>query len=389
MSEEYKAQIKQILLCLQQEQTRKAALDIILSLSESPELSDIFIEFELPKLLVKLIESDKIENKDVILQILINFSSNEKYIPSFIKINIFHRIITILFNLFKLSLPKTEAVDDPNDIIISSDKNLVDKGQIMNVQLQFDKYVLNSNNLIDNKDNKELQNESLINLYFMLMTNLTSFEVGQMKFLDIDNDNIKGILFFKLLDKFFEYAHHNAFNFFSNVIANVSSLKAGREIVLENKIFKIFLIQLDKMNNMKIMNMLRFFRNCSFEYEKYESQLLERNGIMFSFLIKLLFIVDDLKKSSKFVNAEVDEIYYNNFSTSNLESSDMMIINDLIIDILLILTNSENCVKAMKEKGLGVVIDLLEEKLQESNVNRELKEKLKDRMDVLKNYMQV
>ena len=49
-----------------------------------------------------------------------------------------------------------------------------------------------------------MENETFLNLYFMFLCNLTSYEPGQKSILDLDNENknFHGVVFFKLLDKF-------------------------------------------------------------------------------------------------------------------------------------------------------------------------------------------
>ena len=96
----YKAQIEQVIECLKAEKTRKTALDILLSVSESKELVDIFLELEVPKLMVRMVESEDIKEKETVLQILINLSTNEKYINSFMSLNTFHRVIKIVFAFY-------------------------------------------------------------------------------------------------------------------------------------------------------------------------------------------------------------------------------------------------------------------------------------------------
>ena len=68
----YKNKIKSVIECLKSPIARKQALENLLSLTESKELIDIFIEIELPKNMIRLIENKNIKEKDLILQILIN-----------------------------------------------------------------------------------------------------------------------------------------------------------------------------------------------------------------------------------------------------------------------------------------------------------------------------
>lgn len=387
MSSSYKSQIEQVIECLKVEKTRKAALDILLSVSESKDLVDIFLELEIPKLMVRLVENEDIKEKETVLQILINLAANEKYLNSFLTINTFHRILKTVFDLIDNALPKKEekTFSDPNDIMISNDILLDKNGNTFDIRIEMDKYVINSST-IENQ-HPEFKNETLINLYFMFLANLSSFEEGQKKLLDVSDEKIKGIVFFKLLDKFFEYIYHSSFNFCSSVIANVSSLKVGRELILENKIFKIFLIQFDKMNNMKMINILRMIRNCCFEYEKFHEELFVKETILFSYLIKLLLLVNDKNKGTKLDLDEIDIIYYTNFDTEKLTQDDKETINDLIIDIFLILTNHKEAVEDMKKKGLSKAIKVLEDSLKESNNNSEIDDKVKDRLLVIKNYL--
>lgn len=48
------------------------------------------------------------------------------------------------------------------------------------------------------------------------------------------------IVLFKLLDKFFEFIYNPCFDFCSSIIVNITSNKEGRELILGNKVFKIF-----------------------------------------------------------------------------------------------------------------------------------------------------
>ena len=376
----YKTQIQQIIECLKSDKTRKAALEILLSLSESPDLVDIFIETDLPKLMLRLLESDDIPENELILQILINLSAtNEKYINAFLSINTCHRVIRLLFNLIDSSLHKGESklFNDPNDIMISNDLLLDKNGNTFDMKLELDKYVINSSSITN--AHPDIKHETLINLYFMFIANVTSYEQGQNKLIDVDNEKICGIVYFKILDKYFEYIYHTCFDFCSSLIANVSSIKRGRELLLENKIFKVFLIQFDKMNNMKVVNTLRLIRNCCFEYEKHHDELLVRDAVMFNYLIKILLMVNKSKKSGL---DDVDVIYFTNFDHDKLSEDDKEVINDLIVDIFLIMTNHNEGVEFMKKKGVDKAIEVIEESCKIGE------EKYKDRLSVIKNYLQ-
>lgn len=396
--ETYKNQIKSIIECLKSPMARPKALEAILGLCESEELTDIFISLELPKTMIRLIENEDIKEKDLILQILINISGKENYIPHFLKINTFHRIINMIFKIIKKefeeknksSSSNEKTYESPDEVILESlDKMLgkdllYENGRIFDVKMEFDKYVINTEKVTDMKG---MENETFLNLYFMFLCNLSSYEDGQKSLLDLKNENknFHGVVFFKLLDKFFEYIHHNSFNFCSSIVANVSSLKEGREIILSNKLFKIFLIRFTKMNAMKTINILRFIRNCSFEYNNYVDDFLENDSILFKYLIKLLCLINN-ENNDKIGMEEIDDILFTNFDLKDLTDDDKETMNDLIVDIFLILTNSEKAVKEMKLKKVKECIELVEKKVI-SKCKEEMKNKIIDRFMVIKDSL--
>ena len=396
-NEIYKNQIKSILECLKSPMARPKALEAILGLCESEELTEIFISLELPKVMVRLLENEDIKEKDQVLQILINISGKESYLPHFLKINTIHRILNLIFKTIKSEFEqkdkennKKEIYESPEDVILESlDKMLgkdllYENGKIFDVKMEFDKYVINADKVTDLKG---MENETFLNLYFMFLCNLTSYEPGQKNMLDLQNENknFHGVVFFKLLDKFFEYIHHNSFNFCSAIIANISSLKEGRKLILENKIFKIFLIRFDKMNAMKTINIIRLIRNCSFEYKDYVQDFLEKDSIMFKFLIKLLCLINNAD-DDKLGIEEIDNIYFTNFDVKDLTEDDKETLNDLIVDIFLILTNSAKAVDEMKNKKVKECIELVEEKAI-SKCKEDMKNKLIDRLLVIKDCL--
>ena len=396
--EVYKNQIKSVLECIKSPMARPKALEAILGLCESEELTNIFINLELPKVMVRLLENEDIKEKDLVLQILINISGKEHYLPYFLKINTFHRVINLIFKIIKkefeekkpASNNENKTYDSPDEIILESLDEMLGKdllyenGKIFDVKMEFDKYVINSDKVTDMKG---MENETFLNLYFMFLCNLSSYEPGQKSLLDLQNENknLHGVVFFKLLDKFFEYIHHNSFNFCSSIVANISSLKEGREVILSNKIFKIFLIRFDKMNAMKTVNILRLIRNCSFEYKDYVDDLLERDSILFKYLIKLLCLINNAD-NDKLGMEEIDNIIFSNFDVKDLTDDDKEIMNDLIVDIFLILTNSPKAVQEMKLKKVKECIELVEEKAI-SKCKEDMKNKLIDRFLVIKDCL--
>ena len=394
----YKNQIKSILECLKSPMARPKALDAILGLCEAEELIDIFISLELPKVMIRLLENEDIKEKDQILQILINLAGKENFLPHFLKINTFHRTLNLIFKIIKTEFDnknekkeENKIFESPDDVILDSlDKMLgkdllYENGKIFDVKMEFDKYVIDSDKVTDMKG---MENETFLNLYFMFLCNLSSYEPGQKSLLDLSNENknFHGVVFFKLLDKFFEYIHHNSFNFCSGIIANISSLKEGRKLILENKIFKIFLIRFEKMNSFKMINIIRLIRNCSFEYKEYVDDFLEKDGIMFKYLIKLLCVINN-EDDEKLGIDEIDNIIFNSFDIKELSEDDKEIMNDLIVDIFLILTNSSKAVNEMKNKKVKECIQLVENKAVNKCKVDVTKNKLIDRFMVIKDCL--
>jgi hypothetical protein len=394
----YKSQLSSVIECIKSPLAREKSLEALLSLCNSEELIDIFIELELPKIMIRCLENEDIKEKELILKILINISGIEKYIKSFIEINVFHRLLSIIFKIIKNNYDtndnnnKDKTYDNVDDLILdtldmnSQNLNNNNNNNIsFDVKMVFDKYELHNINLI-----KGFENETYLNLYFIILSNLTSFDVCKEYFLDLNNSNknVHGILFFKLLDKYFENIQNNSFNFCSSLISNVTSIKEGRILILENKIFKIFLILFEKMNKMKIINNLRLIRNCVFEYEKFIDEILIKDGILINFLEKILLLNNNYDNKNIFDN--LNNINFNEFENeinNNNNNEEKEIINELIMDIFLILSNNNKSVNEMKNKNLLKIIENLEEKLKDIKNNNENLENMKDRLMVLKDIL--
>jgi hypothetical protein len=219
----------------------------------------------------------------------------------------------------------------------------------------------------------------------MALTNLTTNEEGQKKYLNVEDENAKGLRFLQMMDKYLGNVYLNEFDFFSNIIANVSALQEGRILLLDYKIFKVLLANFDKLNNSKLLNTLRMIRNCCFEWEKYDNEIIFNDGKIFDYLLKILYISNLSKLSTfKYDNeflVNLDEICFANVSIEQA-SNEKEIINDLIIDIFLVLTNSQKCVEAMKTKKTRQIIERL------ITVFHNPDDTVKDRLFVICSYLQ-
>lgn len=221
--------------------------------------------------------------------------------------------------------------------------------------------------------------------YLMALTNLTCTEEGQKKYLNVEDEKVKGVRFLQMMDHYLGNVYLTEFDFFSNIIANVSALKEGRFVLLEYKIFKVLLGNIDKLNNIKVLNTLRMIRNCCFEWEQYDTDIMCYDGRLFEYILKILYITNlsrlsTFKYDSDFL-LNLDTICFPNFSLDQA-CNEKDIINDLIIDIFLILTNSVKCIEIMKEKKTKQIIEKLISIFDNPN------DSIKDRLFVICNYLQ-
>jgi hypothetical protein len=370
MEKTYLSQINELLDFLKEKSKRKVVLEALLGLTESEEMHNILLQTEVTKLMVRQLEDEDNEDRELVLQIIINLSGDERFAAQFVTLNTIHRIITLLMN--KVSKEIKENLSDNYSLISEDKKNTIE------IKMILDRYVIDSQSI-----KKDITGNFLEVPYFlMILTNLTIPEDGQKRFLNIEDENTIGVTFLKVLDKYFQYIYKDEFNFSSNLIANITSLKKGRELLLEYGLFKIFLIHFDKLNNHKMLNILRVVRNCCFEFETQKEEILAKDGMLFNFLIKILILtnITDKKELQQVGISNIDEIYYPNFSIE-LAILEKETINDLIVDIFLILTNLPDAVIHMKEKDLYKALKIIGDRLGTG-------ESLKDRLFVINNYLE-
>lgn len=354
-------------------------MELLLGCTDSEELKKVFPQTDIAKTMIRQLENEDSEDRELILQVIINLSGDEKLQKTFISLNSIQRICNLLWQRIEKDSSRKDKkeINDIYDIeTMALEGYNFNKNQI-DIKMVLEKYIVNPESIRHSDTNL-----AEVPYYLMILTNLTILEEGQQKFLNLENEKIKGVIFMKMLDKFFHYIYNEEFNFCSNLIANISSLKEGRTLILEYKIFKIFLIHLDKMNNFKIVNTLRVIRNCCFEFEAFKEELLVKNAVIFSYLTKILILTNITEKKQLQVLdiPHIDEIYFPNF---NLEQAvqDKETINDLIIDILLILTNIEEAITHMKQKDLYKAFSILKSRLGDT-------ENIKDRLFVINNYLE-
>ena len=235
----------------------------------------------------------------------------------------------------------------------------------------------------DEKENKSFSTEEQYTVPYILMiiTNLTIEEKGQKQLFCSDKvelDSVKGVIFLKMFQKLLENIYKLELDFLSSIVANISALQEAREFFFEYKIYEIIMAQISKMNNFKLVNMLRLFRNLCSEYSKYEEAILTRDGYMFIICFRVL-VEANIKQESWKLNAPViDELHLTHFDYTKAEE-EKEVINDLIIDIFVTLAGSTKAFPLVVKNGLREVWDKIWPKLNGI--------KLADRAYVITNFL--
>jgi len=251
---------------------------MLLSLIDNEEMRKILVETDICRIMIREVEADN-DNRELVLQIMINLSGDELFQKKFIEFNSIYRICNLLYQKLPKELESEKSQLRKEVDLFAFEHGLLDpdndSGKVK-VNFHMEKYLINANT---NKEGSETSNQVFkeIPYYLMILTNLTISEEGQKKFLNLEDEKIKGVVFMKIMEKFFDNIYSPEFDFCANLLANATALKEGRIMLLELQVFKVFLINLDKMNNHKTINILRLFRNCCFEFEKFKDELLAYN----------------------------------------------------------------------------------------------------------------
>lgn len=384
-------QIKTILEFFKSKKTRLTALETLLGLTEIQEMNSVLKESETIKLTLRLLDNEDLTPEETIsaLHILVNLSSGEEYQTKFYEINATNRLARLFLSKVDKEVKLSPLTDD-NLFNLDLDLCLIGEGVILNnsdkesqqkyeVNKILDKYVLN-----DKKNYSSLSNDQRTTIPYILMilNNLTVSEQGQQQLFASDKkefENVKGLMFLKLIDKYFENIYKEELDFLSSVIANISALTEGRLFILDNKIYEIILSQFDKLNNFKIVNMLRIFRNCCFEFEKYENDLLVKDGYMLSLTFKIIMEAN-LPSKDIILNVDsLDSIHFTHFNKDKAKE-ERETINDLIVDVFVVLTNSQNAFPIVVKKGLKEAWAKVKVKLYGNKL-------LEDRLFVISNFL--
>lgn len=115
----------------------------------------------------------------------------------------------------------------------------------------------------------------------MLLNNVTVDEEGQKHL--IGEGKTKGLIIDNIFGMFCFFLKSNIFDFVSNVLANITGIKEGRELLLATDspammFAKIVdMLRWQKVNNHRRQHLLECLRNLTFEYESQETKYFETN----------------------------------------------------------------------------------------------------------------
>lgn len=398
---QHQIQVNTILEFFKSKKTRLTALQTLLGLTEIPEWISTINKSNAIQLCIRLLESDELNSEETstALQILVNLSSEESSIESFLEAKATIRLSRLFLIKSEKELNQKKS-DEDNLFSIDLNMELISQGILLNnhdlslsdtsmsshtyeIKKILDKYVYN-----DKKNFSSLTEEQIVMIPFILMilTNLTSVsEKAQKQFFGSDkeeSDKMKGLFFIKMLDQFFENVYKEEMDFMSSIIANVSALKEGRVFILENHLYEIILAQFDKLNNFKMVNMLRVFRNCCFEFEAFEKELIVREGFMLLLLFKILIETNSVNKEEIYLGVScLDGIHFTHFKKETA-FQEKEAINDLIIDIFVILTNTQTAFPVIVKKGLKEVWMKIK-----NQIPTDYNSSIEDRVFVISNFL--
>jgi len=193
-------------------ESRDEALNIILAFTADYEQRVQWHGTEVDKNLLRVLTdcADDEEITTKALQALVNFAQDKAWIESMCELNVARRIFEFLMHSVK---PTSSSIRTEN-------------AQIVKVQFT------EEGGTTDVYELKQGQGNS-IQFAVMLLSNVSMAETGQNHILGNDKKT-KGSIIENLCGMFTYFRSSEMFDFVSNILANVSSLKAGRQWMIEN-----------------------------------------------------------------------------------------------------------------------------------------------------------
>ena len=114
-----------------------------------------------------------------------------------------------------------------------------------------------------------------IELCIMLLTNVTVSEEGQKHL--IGDGRTKGLIIDNLFGMFCYFLKSGVFDFVANIMANVTALQEGREVIVEYQMLPkiIDMLRWNKVSVHRRKHLIECLRNVAFGYEAFEGKFVE------------------------------------------------------------------------------------------------------------------
>lgn len=135
------------------------------------------------------------------------------------------------------------------------------------------------------EDKKEDQQEATIEHCFMLLSNITAIEHGQVHVLGLESESesptakkhTQFIISESIFGMFCYFNKNTSFDFVSNVMANLACQAEGRQFLVEQKYIEAIVDQMikQKLNDHRRKFLICCLRNLLFDVETYEQKFLE------------------------------------------------------------------------------------------------------------------
>lgn len=328
-------QIKAVLQYLQKKETRIQALDIVLAYTATKDNRALFTGLDICKILLRLLPEEGAGVAQKVAQCLINFSTDPDYQKDLIKLNVGGRIFDFLKDHVQMNM---KAVEDSGHAAFIEDKKI---------------YEIRALTLAKN-DSQGVYDS--IELCLMLLTNVTVSEEGQKHL--IGEGRTKGLILDNLFGMFCFFLKSGIFDFISNILANVTALKEGRDVVNDFKMLPkiVDMLRWEKVSIHRRKHLLDCLRNVAFGYEALESQFVELK--LTKELGHLLAIEQGIHEGlpESVAQFTASKKAFHETNKENIKN---------IIDTFILLSNSDVLMKEMAELNLDTLIDYVDIKGKE------------------------
>lgn len=187
----------------------------------------------------------------------------------------------------------------------------------------------------------------------MLLTNVTVSEDGQKHVLG-EGQKTRGLILDNLFGMFCYFLKSGVFDFIANILANVTALKEGRVILMEqNMLPKIIdMLRWNKVSLHRRKHLIETLRNIAFGYDDCEAKFIEFH------LVKELGYILSFEEG---ITEELPEVVAGFKAVKKpLEVSKVNVKN--IIDTFILLSNSDLLMKEIADLQLDILFDKVDVK---------------------------